>query len=133
MPHEKLNYEKLGDFSDVDLSIRPHKIVYEEPEAVSTESPESKVQEIFRDVQNYENEENPEEEADKNELAEAHLEEARKANAHMPKMAVNPLLWQLHSKKKEGGVVQKGQLLDKHRYLMMENTSEPIPKVSLTY
>ena len=119
----------MGDFSDVDLSIRPHKIVYEEPEAVSTQSPvlETEVQEILRDSENYEN---PEEPADKNDLAEAHLEEARKANAHMPKMAVNPLLWQLHSKKKEGGVVQKGQLLDKHRYLMMENTSEPIPKVS---
>ena len=42
---------------------------------------------------------------------------------------VNPLLWQLHKKKMDGGTIQLGHLLDQHRYLMMENSTDPIPKV----
>ena len=136
LPHHELNYEKLGDFSDVDLSIKPHKMVYEEPpspepikieNAVSTDSPaEDEPIVEYNQVQTDLNDE----EMDKSKKAKVHLEEAKQANAHLPPMAVNPLLWQLHSKKKEGGLVQKGQLLEKHRYLMMENTSEPIPHVS---
>ena len=44
---------------------------------------------------------------------------------------VNPLLWQLHKKKMDGGTIQLGHLLDQHRYLMMENSTDPIPKVSV--
>ena len=46
---------------------------------------------------------------------------------------VNPLLWQLHKKKMDGGTIQLGHLLDQHRYLMMENSTDPIPKVSVGY
>ena len=138
LPHHELNYEKLGDFSDVDLSIKPHKMVYEEPpspepikieNAVSTDSPVED-----EPVENNEPQAGVHDEVTKqSEKAKVHLEEAKQANAHLPPMAVNPLLWQLHSKKKEGGLVQKGQLLEKHRYLMMENTSEPIPHVSFHF
>ena len=135
LPHHELNYDKLGDFSDVDLSIKPHQLVYEEPvakveeNAVSTESPEDDAHQVDEESVREEEETNEVQNDDKNERAKVHLEEAKQANAHLPPMAVNPLLWQLHSKKKDGGLVQKGQLLEKHRYLMMENTSEPIPKV----
>ena len=49
------------------------------------------------------------------------------ASKEQPK--VNPLLWQLHKKKMDGGTIQLGHLLDQHRYLMMENSTDPIPKV----
>lgn len=46
---------------------------------------------------------------------------------------VNPLLWQLHKKKMDGGTIQLGHLLDQHRYLMMENSTDPIPKVIIEF
>ena len=53
----------------------------------------------------------------------------KQAPKEQPK--VNPLLWQLHKKKMDGGTIQLGHLLDQHRYLMMENSTDPIPKVCI--
>ena len=42
---------------------------------------------------------------------------------------INPLLWQLHQQNnKKGGIVKTGQLLDRHRYMMREDTDDAIPK-----
>ena len=44
-------------------------------------------------------------------------------------MKINPLLWQLHQQNnKKGGIVETGQLLDRHRYMMREDTDDAIPK-----
>lgn len=59
---------------------------------------------------------------------ESEQQKPKEAVKGQPK--VNPLLWQLHKKKMDGGTIQLGHLLDQHRYLMMENSTDPIPKVS---
>ena len=59
---------------------------------------------------------------------ESEQQKPKEAVKDQPK--VNPLLWQLHKKKMDGGTIQLGHLLDQHRYLMMENSTDPIPKVS---
>ena len=60
---------------------------------------------------------------------ESEHQKPKEAVKDQPK--VNPLLWQLHKKKMDGGTIQLGHLLDQHRYLMMENSTDPIPKVSV--
>ena len=60
---------------------------------------------------------------------ESEQQKPKEAVKDQPK--VNPLLWQLHKKKMDGGTIQLGHLLDQHRYLMMENSTDPIPKVSV--
>lgn len=47
-------------------------------------------------------------------------------------MKINPLLWQLHQQNnKKGGIQNTGQLLDRHRFMMREDTNDAIPKVRL--
>ena len=56
-----------------------------------------------------------------------------KVESQPVQMKINPMLWQLHQQNnKKGGVVQKGQLLDRHRYMMREDTDDVIPKVKHT-
>jgi hypothetical protein len=58
------------------------------------------------------------------------LTESKESNH--PDFRINPLLLQLHMQNKnKGGIVQTGQLLDRHRFMMQENNTEAIPKVNL--
>ena len=57
-------------------------------------------------------------------------EALKKEHKEDKQMKINPLLWQLHQQNnKKGGLVQTGQLLDRHRFMMNEDSSDSIPKV----
>ena len=107
LPHHELDYSKLRDFSNLDLSIKPHNLTYQPKPKKSKLEPNVIISSETSPATTLETEKSNSEQfnltrvpkIDENrEQAAVPAEEAKPVEVGK----VNPLLWQLHKQHKDG-------------------------------